>query len=437
MNPEFESISLAGAASAPGTEFLVVGTGHAGGAIVERLTAAGLAGARFLVADTDLLALNQLGVAEKTLLGAKIARGEGCGNDLARGVQSAEAEAARLKDLFQGVRLVCVIAGVGGGVGGGSAPVIARLARETGALVLAVAVLPFQYEGPLRHANAAQGLQSLRAAADAVICVPNQGVAKMLDEKTRVTEVFAAANDLVAQSVASLWRLLHRPSLNALGFADLERLLRGRHAESVCATVEAHGPNRVREALEKLQAHPFLQAGCMLAEADAALLAVAGGTDLRFDELQEVQNQLERLCDHAQVITGSAVDPALDGRLVITVLATRGGAAASAETPRAAAARSPAAAETPMQFEAPVADDPVPSRFGSKFIPPPPELNDTQKHELMNRQLKKPLRRKKTTQTLFNFEVVSVSRFAQTEPVRRNGENLDEPTYARRGIALN
>ena len=432
----------------PVTEFLVVGVGHAGGAIVERLATTGLPGARFLIADTDLFSLGRLNVADRTPFGTKATRGEGCGNDLTRGTQAAEGDTARLKEQFRNVRLVCVIAGIGGGVGGGSGPVIARLAREAGALVLAVAVLPFQYEGPLRHANAAEGLQTLRKAADAVICVPNQGVAQMLDEKTLVTEVFGAANDLVAQSVASLWRLLHRPSLNPLGFADLERLLRGRHAESVFAAVETRGPNRVREAMDKLQAHPFLQAGRMLAEADAALLAIAGGTDLRFDELQEVQNQFQRLCDHAQVITGSAVDPTLDGRLVVTVIATRGGAlpanvpaqapsSSSTEPTHNRVAPSEGEPEPLMQFENQSPAEPAPGRTTSKFVPPAPAISETQKRELVGRQIKNPLRRNKAKQTLFNFDVVSVNRFAQTEPVKRNGENLDEPTYARRGIALN
>lgn len=439
MSSETEPLLPAATDVTAVTEFLVVGVGHAGGAVVERLVNAGMPGARFLLADTDAAGLARLSVPDRVAFGAGLTRGEGCGNDLARGSQAAETDAARLRERFRNVRLVCVIAGVGGGVGGGAGPVLARLARETGALVLAVAVLPFKYEGPLRHGNAAHGLQNLRTSADAVICVPNQGVATMLDEKTLVTEVFAAANDLVAQSVASLWRLLHRPALNPLGFADLERLLRGRHAESVFAAVEACGPNRVREAMEKLQAHPFLQAG-MLAEADAALLAIAGGEDLRFDELQDVQNQFGRLCDRAQVITGSAVDSELAGRLVVTVIATRGGVPAVGEPVRMAASEPATASATEeplMQFESTLNGETAPARTGSKFLPPAPVLNETQKRELAGRQLKGAGKRRKSAQTLFNFDVVSVSRFAQTEPVKRNGENLDEPTYARRRVALN
>ena len=424
------------------TEFLVVGLGHSGGAIADRLAHAGMAGASVVAADTDAASLRLLGTVVVRPFGALVARGGGCGNDLSLGAAAAKEDAACWKELFTGVRLVCLVTGVGGGVGGGAGPVLARMAREAGALVLGVAVLPFDYEGALRRSNAAAGLQALRSAADAVICVPNQGVASMLDDKTPLLEMFAAANDMVAQSVASLWRLLHRPALNPVSFADLERLLRGRHAASVFAAVEVRGPGRAREALERLQRHPFLQAGKMLVEADAALLAVAGGNDLRFDEVQGLQDQFQRLCEHAELMTGAAVDPELEGRLVVTVIATRGGS-----TPHAAGTETPAAAGTEtaepsapdrLQFEMPSdAAEASGNRVGPLFVPPAPSLNDGQKRELAQRQIKNPLKRKKAIQTLFKFDVVSVSRFAQTEPVKRNGENLDEPTFARRGIALN
>lgn len=452
--PEPASAPVAPAApEVPSTpEFFVVGVGHSGGAIAERLAAAGMTGAEVLAVDTDTASLRLLSGVKSAVFGAKAARGGGCGNDLALGATAAKEDNKQWKQRFAGVRLVCVITGVGGGVGGGSGPVIARIARETGALVLGVAILPFDYEGSLRRSNAAAGLDALRAAADAVICVPNQGVAAMLDDKTPLMEMFTAANDLVAQSVSSIWRLLHRPALNPVSFADLERLLRGRHAASVFAAVEVKGAARAREALERLQKHPFLQAGDMLVEADAALVAVAGGNDLRFDEVQGIQNQFQRLCEHAQLMTGAAVDPALEGRLVVTVIATKGGAStlANAAASHAAGvgaeptASNAAAASEPaerLEFEMPGsrsgAETGSGGRVGPMFVPPAPNLSDGQKRELAQRQIKNPLKRKKAIQTLFKFDVVSVNRFSQTEPVKRNGENLDEPTYARRGIALN
>jgi cell division protein FtsZ len=466
MNPDASSPFADGAPSASSTDaqipasapgFLVIGVGHSGGAIAGRIAATAMTGAEVVAVDTDVTSLRLLGAVKTMAFGAKSARGGGCGNDLAMGATAAYEDESVWRERLAGVRLVCVITGVGGGVGGGAGPVIARLAREAGALVLGIAVLPFDYEGSLRRSNAATGLDALRSAADAVICVPNQGVAAMLDDKTPLLEMFTAANDLVAQSVVSIWRLLHRPALNPVSFADLERLLRGRHAASVFAAVEVRGATRAREALERLQKHPFLQAGHMLVEADAALVAVAGGNDLRFDEVQGIQNQFQRLCEHAQLMTGAAVDPELEGRLVVTVIATRGGTVSRpAAAPAAAAVAAAPGAGAPAAAVAPSNPEPVSdrlafeeggdstaggagsgSRIGPMFVPPAPNLNEGQKRELVQRQIKNPMRRKKAIQTLFKFDVVSVSRFAQTEPVKRNGENLDEPTYARRGIALN
>ncbi len=446
------STPSADAAAPAGPGFLVIGVGHSGGAIAERIAAAGMSGADVLAVDTDVASLRLLGSVKTIVFGSKSARGGGCGNDLAMGATAAYEDASMWKQRLAGARLIFLITGVGGGVGGGAGPVIARLAREAGALVLGIAVLPFDYEGSLRRANAATGLETLRTAADAVICVPNQGVAAMLDDKTPLIEMFGAANDLVAQSVASIWRLLHRPALNPVSFADLERLLRGRHAASVFAAVEVRGAARAREALERLQKHPFLQAGHMLVEADAALVAVAGGNDLRFDEVQGIQNQFQRLCEHAQLITGAAVDPELEGRLVVTVIATRGGTAARPQATATASSTSGASANAPTPTGAETAPSRLPfevsgesvlpdpgsgNRVGPMFVPPAPNLNEGQKRELAQRQIRNPMRRKKAIQTLFKFDVVSISRFAQTEPVKRNGENLDEPTYARRGIALN
>ncbi len=465
MNPDASSPFADGAPSNSPTEaqtqgpaagFLVIGVGHSGGAIAERIAASGMSGAEVVAVDTDLTSLRLLGGVKSVAFGAKSARGGGCGNDLAMGATAAYEDEGVWKQRFAGVRLVCVITGVGGGVGGGAGPVIARLAREAGALVLGIAVLPFDYEGSLRRSNAATGLDALRSGADAVICVPNQGVAAMLDDKTPLIEMFTAANDLVAQSVVSIWRLLHRPALNPVSFADLERLLRGRHAASVFAAVEVRGATRAREALERLQKHPFLQAGHMLVEADAALVAVAGGNDLRFDEVQGIQNQFQRLCEHAQLMTGAAVDPELEGRLVVTVIATRGGTVSLPATAPTAAASASTGASATAAAAATVSAEPVSdrlafeeggepesiatgtgTRIGPMFVPPAPNFNEGQKRELAQRQIKNSMRRKKAIQTLFKFDVVSVSRFAQTEPVKRNGENLDEPTYARRGIALN
>ena len=170
--------------------------------------------------------------------------------------------------------MVWIVAGLGGGTGGGAAPVLARAAREKGALVLAFVILPFEFEGIHRREQAEQSLGTLRSDADAVICLPNQGMARLFEEKPLFNEVYAAANELIAAGVMGVWKTLQRPGMVPLGFGDFERLLRGRNASSTLAMVETSGENRTRDALDRIQNHPFLQAGLGFADADSVLISV-------------------------------------------------------------------------------------------------------------------------------------------------------------------
>ena len=336
--------------------------------------------------------------------------------------------------------MVFVLAGLGAGTGSGAAPVVARLAREAGALVLGVATLPFDCEGRLRQSNAAAGLLDLRAEADAVLCVPNQRVLQTLDERTTAPEVFAAANELLAQGVRGLWQMLTRPGLIQLDFANLERLLRGRHAESVFASVEARGEHRAREVVERLAAPPFLAGGEVLAGSDAVLVNVSGGPDLAFAEIDRVLGQVQRLCEQAQVVVGTAVDEALAGRLQLTVVVSRGG---SAPLPEAPSAPQPDAGRSPIQSDASesaageyLTGETGWSRASSRLVPPTPELSAAQREQLIGKSGRGLLKRKKAVQTTFNFDVTSRGRFDKTEPTILHGQDLDLPTFLRRGIAL-
>jgi cell division protein FtsZ len=227
--------------------------------------------------------------------------------------------------MVAGARLVFIVAGLGGGTGSGAAPVLARLAREAGALTLGVAALPFDCEGRLRAAHAREALTTFRSSADAVICVPKQRVlAQYKDhERPALVDVLEAANQLAGQSIVGLIKLLTRPGLMPLDFAHLERLLRGRHAESCFAAVETVGSNRTQEAVELLLRHPFLDRGQALMEAHAVLLSITAGPEVTFTEIDRVFTRLQNACEHAAVITGTSIDSGVEGRLIVTVIATR------------------------------------------------------------------------------------------------------------------
>ena len=253
----------------------VFGVGGAGGNAIDHMAQQDFAGVEFLAINTDAQALAQLGVAERMTLGAKLTRGLGTGGDPEMGRAAAEEDLEKIRSLCAGADIVCVVAGLGGGTGTGAGPVVARLARESGALVLGIVTLPFEFEGGRRQRQAQLGLRDLKSEADGVICLPNQKVFKLIDENTGMKEALKIINGLLEQGVRGIWRLLMQTGLINVDFNDLCAVLRGRHEESSLATVEASGENRSHEVIEKILAHPFLEGGQILSEADAVLVSLA------------------------------------------------------------------------------------------------------------------------------------------------------------------
>lgn len=435
------------AAPVASRNLLILGVGDAGCAVLERLSHLDTDDVARIAINTDQVALHRLQTVKGHSLGRRITRGLSCGGDATQGANAAEADSETLTPLMADFRMVWIVSGLGGGTGGGAVPILARMARQKGALVLAFAIQPFDFEGSHRRQQSEESLNSLRSEADAVICLPNQGISRLFEEKSLFTEVYAAANELIAQGISGVWKTLQRPGMVPLGFGDFERILRGRNASSTLAMVETRGEQRTREALERVQSHPFLQAGLGFAEADSVLVSIAGGTDLRFDEVEWLHGQFQRLCVHARVVPGTALDESLTGRLQVTALLVRGGMRAaggrtdnrSSPTPVTNGATAPVSnGEGPgLQFEKMTSGSEVQPETSPIFVPQAPSLTADQMRRVVERQIKNPLKRKRAVQTLFNFDVVSLGRFAQTEPTMRNGENLDEPTWARRGITLN
>jgi cell division protein FtsZ len=361
---------------------------------------------------------------------------------------AAEADTQALSELCAGADLIVVVAGLGGGTGSGAAPVLARVAREQGALVLGLVVLPFEFEGQRRQHQAQLALRQLKTAADAVICLPNQKVSNLIDEKTTLIETFRIANDLLGQGLAGLWRLITREGLINVDFADLCRVVRGRQAESCFATAEAMGEARSREVMDRLLSSPLLDQGRLLAEADAVLVSLVGGADLTLKEVNLVMEQLNRVCEHAQVIMGAAIDATLVDRIGLTVVATK----RTAPEPERGAGNAPMTADPPPPTaEFPTSDD-DPSfgerrdgaandRPAPRYVPPPLQLTPEQAEQILARQERPGGRRRRRSagmrQELLPLEVVSKGRFAKSEPTVYRGEDLDTPSYVRKGMALN
>jgi len=409
----------------------VIGVGGAGLAVLARLIRSGLAGGGFAAVNTDAASLAASEAPEKLQLETRLLRGLGSGGDPDRGRTLAEENFPRLKSLCEGMDVIFIIAGLGGGAGTGISPVLARAAKETGALVIGFVMTPFDCEGPRRQRLALQGLTEFKAAADGLICLPNQKVFKLIDENTTALETFKITNEYLADGVRSFWRLLTCTGLIDIHLDDLCELLRDRHAESAFAVAEAVGPTRSREVAEKLLAHPMLDGGAMLAEADALMINILGGPDLTMAEVNRVMEQMNRHCEHAQVVMGAAIDEAFRDRLAVTVIATHKNL-----EPVAAPGSPRAGHEAPAQF----VRQTIGARPAPGFGPPPPATSGSPATRSLapetaaSHQRRKPAR---LLQTQLPLESASKGRFDKSEPNIHEGEDLDLPTYVRRGVALN
>jgi cell division protein FtsZ len=411
----------------------VIGLGNTGVRVLELLLGDHWPPDAFAVINTDPESLAVSRAANKVHLETSLLRGLGSGGDPERARALAEEHAADIKSLCEGAAVVFVIAGLGGGAGTGSAPVVARLARESGALALAFVLTPFDCEGNRRQQLAEQGLADLREAADAVICQRNQSVFKLIDENTSVIETFKLTNSLLADVVRGLWRLLHHSGLLDVPFAQLCEQLRDAHTENAFAVAEALGPTRSRDVVDKLLAHPMLDGGDVLAESDSVLVSILGGSDLTMAEVNRLMEQLNAKCPHTQITLGAAIDEHFAERLAVTVIAAR----RTAEAP-AARGIAPGAAE---DLQTQLLRGTTPARPESRFVPPAPTLPPEKMAQLLARQGKGSSRGRKPApklrQTQLPLEIISKGRFDKSEPTIHKGEDLDVPTYIRRGVALN
>jgi len=329
--------------------------------------------------------------------------------------------------------VVFVIAGLGGSSGLGNAPMVAQVAKEAGSLVLAFVTTPFDCEGGYRRAQAVQGLGEIKAAADGVICLPNQKAFKLIDENTSVLETFRIVGELLADAVRGVWRLLSHPGLIQIHFSDLCALVRDRHTESFFAVAEAMGPTRSREVVDSLLAHPMLESGQILGESEAILVSLLGGPDLTMAEVNRVVEQIQSHCQQAQIIMGAAIDESFRERLSVTLIAAKKGARSQPANLRQQARTEELDTQLLTRSET--------VKPNSRFVPPAPSLPAEQVQQLEVRQRLAAARQRKPIsklqQSQLPLEIVSKGRFDKSEPTIHKGEDLDVPTYIRRGVALN
>ncbi|MFN4203972.1 MAG: cell division protein FtsZ [Tabrizicola sp.] len=312
----------------------VFGVGGAGGNAVNNMIEKALEGVEFVVANTDAQALQQSRAGSRIQMGVKATEGLGAGARPTVGAAAAEETIEEIVDHLAGAHMCFITAGMGGGTGTGAAPIIAQAARELGVLTVGVVTKPFQFEGAKRMRQAEEGIEALQKVVDTLIIIPNQNLFRLANERTTFTEAFAMADDVLYQGVKGVTDLMVRPGLINLDFADV-RAVMDEMGKAMMGTGEATGEDRAVQAAEKAIANPLLDE-ISLNGAKGVLINITGGHDLTLFELDEAANIIrEKVDPEANIIVGSTLDTAMEGRIRVSVVATGidASAANKAETP--------------------------------------------------------------------------------------------------------
>jgi cell division protein FtsZ len=299
----------------------VVGVGGGGVNAVNRMVEARIPGVEFMAVNTDLQSL-QLCMADVTVhIGEEATRGLGAGADPELGHRSAFEEQDKIKRLLKGSDMVFVACGAGGGTGTGAAPVIARLAREVGALTVGIVTKPFSFEGSRRGNQANKGIEELAAEVDTLIVVPNDRLLEVLDQQTSMVEAFQVADDVLRQGVQGISDLVTLPAVINLDFADV-RTIMSEAGRALLGIGMGHGNERAILAAEKAISSPLLETS--MEGARAILLSITGGADLSLVEVSEAAKLVgEAAHPDANIIFGANVDEELNDQVWVTVVATR------------------------------------------------------------------------------------------------------------------
>ena len=298
----------------------VIGVGGAGGNAVNRMIAEDVKGVEFIAANTDVQALKNSNAETKIQLGPKLTKGLGAGANPDIGEKAAEESEEQISEALQGANMIFVTAGMGGGTGTGAAPVIAKVAKEMGALTVGVVTRPFSFEGPKRARFAAEGVQKMKEHVDTLIIIANNRLLEIVDKKTPMLQAFQEADNVLRQGVQGITDLITSPGYVNLDFADVTTVMKDK-GSALMGIGSANGENRIEEATKKAISSPLLEVS--IDGAEQVLLNITGGPDL---SLFEAQTDSEIVTDAASsdvnIIFGTSINENLEDEVVVTVIAT-------------------------------------------------------------------------------------------------------------------
>jgi cell division protein FtsZ len=306
----------------------VVGVGGAGLNAVNRMIDADISQVEFVAVNTDIQQLQTSDAPVKIHIGRELTEGLGSGADPELGRRAAEEAYDQIKRALRGSDMVFVTAGEGGGTGSGAAPVVARIAKELGALTVGIVTMPFKFEGTRRGRQATDGVDSLRASCDTVIVVPNERLLEVLDRETSMLDAFRIADDVLRQGVQGICDLITLPGLINLDFADVRTIMKDAGSALMGIGFSAAEENRARDAAERALRSPLIETD--IGGAKGILLSIAGGDDLSLYEVNEAAEVVRQAAtDDTNIIFGATIDDRLTGQVWVTVVATGFGARAA------------------------------------------------------------------------------------------------------------
>jgi cell division protein FtsZ len=391
----------------------LLGVGGAGSNAVDRLKMESLERLQLAVINTDNQALSSSPVQDKVLIGMGSTRGLGAGGDPELGRQAAEDDREKITKVVKDCDLVFILAGMGGGTGGGASPIVAEIAAEEGALVIAFVTLPFSFEGGRRLKQAEEGLAALRRVCDAVIPLPNDILLQESADNETVLDSFARADEWIARGVKAIWSMLSKTGLINVDFATLRQAFNNRGAKTLFGLAEGSGENASAEAIADLKLCPLLHTPEYSRKADRLLVNISGGTDLTLPKVNEIMNAVaDQFGRDSHIIMGAVIDEGMQGRIEISVLGTSD-MGSRGVVPRRPA---PTRARPVVRTEEPA---------------PKPDVAATATAEAPA------VHGAKAMQDEFGFgEVESRGQFERTDRNLFDGQDLDVPTYLRKGIKI-
>ena len=404
----------------------LVGVGGGGSNAVDRLKMENLERLQLAVINTDYQALSSSPVQDKVLIGMTVTRGLGAGGDPELGREAAEADREKISAVVKDCDLVFLVAGEGGGTGSGAAPIVAEIAAEAGALVIAFVTMPFSFEGGRRLKQAEEGLRALRQVCDAVIPLPNDVLLQEAAENETVLDSFARADEWIGRGVKSLWAMLFKTGLINLDFATLRQAFQHRGGKTLFGLGEGKGENAVADAIASLKLCPLLHTPDFSRKADRILVNILGGADLTLPKVNEIMTAVtDQFGRDSHIIMGAVIDEDMAGRVEVCVIGTSdmGGRGLPARRPITAAGKLKSSNSIPPM---PARPESSPTAHAPANAPKMPLELDL--HAVPTA---------KAAQEEFGFgEVEARGHFEKTDRNLFDGQDLDVPTYLRKGIKV-